>query len=158
MPELYQYQCIQMEKTMERIVEWEPAYDKRHSDPNKDYGVHGMNLRFVLKGPRGAVQFLLFTNWYLPQNRHNAFEKVSAHILGPLPADVGYHALVPQYDGQEAIEQSCPYLDGAPCYYDGSGLAAQELFDRFVAEGEGAVWSVLEASYKDLKHAKKPRA
>lgn len=43
-----------------RLVEWTPAYDKQPK-----YGIHGMELRFVLKGPEGATQFLLYTNWLL---------------------------------------------------------------------------------------------
>jgi hypothetical protein len=49
----------------ERIVQFLPAFDKRHPDPSKNYGIHGVELRMVLKGPKGAVQFVLFTNWQL---------------------------------------------------------------------------------------------
>lgn len=50
------------EVNLERIVRFEPAYDKR----DKNYGIHGVQVRFVLKGAEGAVQFLLYTNWQLP--------------------------------------------------------------------------------------------
>ena len=44
-----------------------PAYDKRNIDPKKNYGgIHGCEMRFVLKGECGAVQFVLYTNWQLP--------------------------------------------------------------------------------------------
>ena len=42
----------------EKIVHAEPAFDKRNGDPKKNYGIHGVNLRFVLKSKLGAVQFL----------------------------------------------------------------------------------------------------
>jgi hypothetical protein len=97
--------------------------DKRNIDPGKNFGIHGMNLRFVLIGPKGAAQFLIYTNWMLPSNRPT-FEKVFRSLLEPLPADVGYHAYVPQYEEHTFITESCDYLGGRLCYYGGSGLQA----------------------------------
>jgi hypothetical protein len=53
-------------KVLERITEFAPAFDKRDPDPKKNYGIHGVDLRMVLKGEEGAVQFVLFTGWMLP--------------------------------------------------------------------------------------------
>lgn len=39
---------------------------------------------------------------------------------------------------------------GVPCYYDGSGLAAEVLFDEFCVKGAPAVWEHLEEKYKGL--------
>ena len=50
---------------MERIVEFNPAYDERNN-PKGNYGIHGVNLRMMLKGDSGVVQFVLYTNWHLP--------------------------------------------------------------------------------------------
>src|ERR1700678_385514 len=36
----------------ERVVEWSPAYNRKA----EGYGIHGMEVRFVLKGEKGAVQ------------------------------------------------------------------------------------------------------
>lgn len=134
----------------QRIVQWSPAWDKRNDDPSKNYGIHGMELRFVLKGEQGATQFVIYTNWMLPHLRYG-HKKVEGFLAEPLPADVGYHARVPQYEGDSVSFESCEYLDGAPCYYDGSGLMAQDLFDKFVAQGEDIVWSELEERLKNLK-------
>ncbi len=41
----------------------------------------------------------------------------------------------------------CPYLDGRPCYYDGSGLNAQRVYDVELQEGLEGVWSYLEDYY-----------
>lgn len=41
--------------TRERIVEFTPAFDKRSSDPSKDYGIHGVDMRMVLKGVTAAA-------------------------------------------------------------------------------------------------------
>ena len=133
---------------MERMVIWSPAWDKRHKDPPRDYGIHGVELRFVLMGPRGATQFVLYTNWMLPNLRYG-HKQIPGFLAEPLPADVGYHALAPQYEGQKA-NGPCEFLGGETCYYDGSGLAAQGLFDRFVVEGEEAIWRELEKRHDEL--------
>ncbi len=132
------------------LIEWSPAWDKRDSDPKKDYGIHGMELRFVLIGPKGATQFVIFTNWMLSQNRKPWNEMTEACLLQSMPADVGYHAYVAQYDGQTPLFPECEYLGGKPCYYDGSGLRAEELFDEFVAKGEEVVWIALRERYDRL--------
>ena len=136
---------------MDKSIEWSPAYDKRDPDPSKNYGVHGIDLKFILKGPKGAAQFLVYTNWHLPSVREEWDAMVKAHLLQPLPADVGYHAYVPQYEGQESLTESCRYLEDGPCFYDGSGLSAQRVFDRFVTEGEDAVWEELQLVYDDIQ-------
>src|SRR5690554_1678397 len=52
--------------SLEQLVTFEPAWDKRDPNPAKNYGVHGVELRMVLKGEKGAVQFVLYTGWQLP--------------------------------------------------------------------------------------------
>ena len=140
---------------LERIVEVEPAWDRRHADPNKNYGIHGAELRFLLKGPVGAVQFLIYTNWQLKHVEEEFRNKDTGdHILcRPMPADIGYHSFIPRYEGQEIIQENCPYLDGKPCYYDGSGLNALRVFELMVKEGGEAMWKYLEGYYKDRLEA-----
>lgn len=133
--------------TMERIIEFSPAFDKRHKDPSKNYGIHGVEIRFVLKGQRGAVQFLVFSNWYLP----NVVEEHKYDQFGrwqPMGADVGYHSKRPMYDEQHQYD--CPYVEGGKCYYDGSGLAGEEMLRTLIAEGGDAVWKGLETYYTDV--------
>lgn len=197
---------------LERIFLIRPAFDKRDPDPRKDYGIHGAEMLFVLKGEKGAVQFMLYTNWQLPHVSKEHDEKVLAManklagrpldqtmlnvMYHPLPADVGYHSPVPMYEGQKPIGATkilqeammrnvermrkarekgeemdmekwekweetsedtgtftpCEWLDGKPCYYDGSGLAAQEYFKVLVTEGSEAVWKKLEEYYKETFH------
>jgi len=140
--------CVEGEFT--KLIEWSPAWDKRNPDPSKNYGIHGMNLRFVLIGPKGATQFLVYTNWMLPQNRKDE-EMVKAYLLEPLPADIGYHAHVPQYEDQKPFTDHCEYLDDQLCYYDGSSLQSKVVFDRFVEFGEEVVWDELHKRYDELK-------
>lgn len=172
------------EEKLERIVEFSPAFDKRDPDPKKNFGVHGVEMRWVLKGEKGAVQFLVYTNWQLPHvTQENVDRAKRARDIAlelrcfwkPMAADLGYHSKFPMYDGQEAmgsvhmktdIDESkegierfqvsrtptgsftpCPYLDGAPCYYDGSGLHAETVFALLVAKGGEAVWKYMEECY-----------
>lgn len=133
----------------ERIIQVQPPYDKRHPDPSKNYGIHGMTLRFILKGPKGATQFIFYTGQHLKHvadelaakqngSRFNRF-----HGMG---ADIGYHAYTPQYEGQTPMEK-CDIL-GCDCYYDGSSLRAREFEDEFLQRGEEAVWPMLEDEYR----------
>ena len=138
----------------ERIVEFRPAFDKRDPDPAKNYGIHGVDLRMVLRGELGAVQFLLYTNWQLP---HVTLEAQSQPIRDridlkirwmPLPADLGYHSPTPKHEGQE--ERDCDLLPGGKCYYDGSGLNAQRIYETLLRAGSDGVWKELEEYYSEL--------
>lgn len=143
--------------TFERIVTIHPAFDRRHSDPKKNYGIHGCELRMILKGPEGATQFLLFTNWQLP---HVTEETLARCVMGedriglkvsflPNPADKGYHWSKPQYEGQSAMK--CDLLPGGECYYDGSGLNAEDTFQTLLKEGSEGVWRELAEFYQELR-------
>ncbi len=140
---------------LERLFSVEPAFDRRHKDPDKNYGIHGAQMRFVVKGELGAAQFLLYTNWHLPHVQKELTEKCNPVTpygrfchLEPLPADIGYHSPKPMYEGQESIQKSCEYLNGAPCYYDGSSLNAVKYFEILVSKGHEALWKALEEYYK----------
>lgn len=142
-----------MEK-FEKIIQFDAAYDKRHKDPKKNYGIHGVTLRFVLKGEKGAINFVVYTNWMLPhiekeQEAKGASSGVEYRISRPMPADLGYHSYVPQYEGQETMTDECPWLDGKPCYYDGSTLYAETVFKVLVEDGGDALWEKLEQEYNE---------
>ena len=109
-----------MTNQLQHIIEWEPAYDKRNSNPSKDYGVHGVELRFLVKGLNGVVQFIIYTNWHLSSVQREMDNKYSTeHIhCHPMGADIGYHAYIPSYEGQDISPYPCKYLDNNPCFYD----------------------------------------
>jgi hypothetical protein len=136
---------------MERIVTFEPAYDKRSTIPGKNYGIHGVEILFLLKGDRGAVQFRLYTNWQLPhvqaETAKQPLNRRDPHVFcRPRPTDLGYHSPVPRYEDQTMLTEDCQHI-GGPCYYDGSSLNAYPVFDRLLAEGDKGVWEALEAYY-----------
>lgn len=166
---------------MERITQFEPAFDYR----SQKGGIHGVQLRMVLKGELGAVQFLLFTNWMLPhvQDELRNAPK-SSFFKEPMPADLGYHSPKPMYEDHEPAGSSefsfnnpvytgivenekgeieligmpervpkekipgCEYLDGKPCYYDGSSLNAEPVYHILLSQGSAGVWTYLEDYYK----------
>lgn len=66
----------------------------------------------------------------------------------PQPADLGYHSPVPMYEGQTKRDD-CQYLPGGTCYYDGSSLAAESVFNILVEQGSEGVWKHLEEVYND---------
>ena len=70
----------------ERIVEVEPAT-----------GTTGAcQIRFVLKAPDGAVQFVIGTDWFLPKVQRKAKLHAEHHIpIMPIGWDVGYHSPKP---------------------------------------------------------------
>ncbi len=140
---------------LDRVILVRPAYDKRpknKGDPN--YGIHGAELLFGLKSKRGAVQFVIYTNWYLPKVAEEMRGKdrflTGKSMFEPLPADLGYHSPKPTYKGQESITESCEWLNGKPCYYDGSGLQAEKVFNILITEGHEAMWKYLEEYYYSI--------
>jgi hypothetical protein len=142
-----------MAEKFEQRVTFTPAYDRRHADPNQNYGIHGVECRFELIGAQGATQFVIYTNWHLPEvtkelDRRPVSREFPHYGCHPLPADLGYHRATPAYEGQASLTEECEFVGGHPCYYDGSGLQAQDLFDTFTREGDAAVWRELERFYR----------
>lgn len=127
-----------------RILKILPAWDRTDPNPNKNYGVHSAELRMYVVGSRGAIQFVLYTGWHLPHVQEK-FDEIFPEASKPLPADLGYHSIAPHYDGHE--KYPCDILSCGECYYDGSGLAAQGVFDILVEKGLDAVWERLEQEY-----------
>ena len=130
-----------------------PAWDKRSNEPGKNYGINGVELAFYLKGKEGAIQFKVLTHWNLSHVQKEFDLRIPdarfPYMLhSPMPSDLGYHARVAQYDGQEIMTNECPII-GGPCYYDGSGLQAEKVFDILTEKGSEGVWKYLEEYYKE---------
>lgn len=63
---------------------------------------------------------------------------------------VDYHSPTPFYEFQtHPTVDSCEWLDGKPCYSDGSALAGDELFQTLIEQGSDAVWAELGRRYRD---------
>jgi hypothetical protein len=141
-------EATEVELLYKHVTEWTPGYDIRPKNPgDKNYGIHGAELKFVLIGPKGAIQFQIYTNWMPRSARHR--ERSGPYCLvEPMAADLGYHSFEPRHEDQRPMSESCEYLDGKPCYYDGSGLNAQDPFDILCEDGDEAMWAFLERYYE----------
>lgn len=133
------------DSSFERAVVFEPGYSDPGPRGPQWCGKHGMDIRFLLRGPKGVTQFLMFTGWVPGE------EATDARVADsyPMGADVGYHARIPQHEDQWG-QDNCEYL-GERCFYDGSGLYATEVLARFRVEGDAAIWAVLREWHDDLK-------
>lgn len=143
-----------MEIKFEKIQKVKLPFDMRSPEPNKNYGISGMRVWFILKGPKGATQFMFGVGVYLPhvesEYKANGTDLNSFHDIGVFSGwDVGYHALEPQYDGH-AANDDCDIL-GCKCYYDGSSLRASDKVKEFFSiRGEPIephIWKFLEDEY-----------
>lgn len=138
---------------MKREIIVTPAFDKRDPNPAKNCGIHGADMHFVLTGDNGAITFTLYTNWHLPhvakEQRDKCRNKPQYDFMfQPYGADISYHSYIPRYAGH-TDSGPCNYLDGKPCYCDGSGLSARPICDMLIAEGSEAVWKELERWYNE---------
>ncbi len=132
----------------DRWIEFLPAWDERSDDPAKNYGIHGMELRFYCRFDDGSViQFVVYTGWMLPQNRaaSTKVDDFCQYWRSPMAAHLGYHSIHPLYKGQQCLQDKCDLYNGAPCYYDGSTMAAEPVLERLIAEGHDGVWAALES-------------
>lgn len=119
----------------ETWVDVAPSFYWMRADPSRNYGVGNVTMTFFLRGPKGAIQFKIGTEWGIkPVRDHLAqFDRIYAKPQQPSGWDLGYHAYEAQYDGQEPMGE-CRVL-GCACFYDGSGLQADEMIEGFMAGG-----------------------
>lgn len=128
------------------------AFDKRDPTPQKNYGIHGMDLQFFLRGPKGVIQFVIYTNWHLPHVEEEMLNKEVTDTIDikcrflPLPAIIGCHSPVPKYEDQIPAAL-CPLLGRKDCYYYGSDLCAEDVFRVMVAEGRDGLSKELRKWY-----------
>lgn len=140
----------------EKIVQFTPAFDKRHPDPSRNYGIGSVRIRFILKGEKGAVQFYCSTKWYLPETIKEYRNSKGVELLdnkeedcsGISAWDLGYHSPKPMFKGQTS--DACDILEKGECYYDGSGLNAFPLAETLVREGSDGIWKKLEEYYESV--------
>lgn len=131
---------------MEKITKVIGAFDKRHPDPRKDYGIRGMELIFILKGELGAVNFTFYTCQHLKSVSAELFSgNRQYNPFRGMAAGINYHSPKPMYDGQDSME--CDILPEGQCYCDGSTTQAAEFENKFLAGGDAVVWPMLEQRY-----------
>jgi hypothetical protein len=122
----------------ERILQITMPWDRRNSDPKKNYGVGGMSFRMVYLKNNNAVQFTFCIPFYLPEVIKEWESKGYENKEG-MGMNVGYHAEKPQYEGQSRMD-NCDILS-CPCYYDGSSLRADEWYKKFLYKRDAFDWA-----------------
>jgi hypothetical protein len=139
------------EVKFEKITQVRLPWDRRDPDPKKNYGIHSTDLWFILKGPKGAVQYAVTLPVFLPHVQRELERKegtafMTREIRG---FDVGYHSPRPMYEDQKQMD--CVHLEGGKCYYDGSSLRADSwteiIFSTSGKHPEEVLWKLLEDEY-----------
>ena len=113
------------------------------------HGRHGLDIVFIVKGDKGAVQFIVATDWLPKYQKPDeiGYRNVDWGSSKPYPMNLGYHSKVPSYEGHKPSTDSCIYCDGQPCYSDWSGLNASDAMYALVNGGDEALWNFLEKYY-----------
>lgn len=144
--------------SLERKIIWRPAFDKRHVEPGKNYGVHGVEIEFQLLGEAGGVVFRISTNWMLPHVQAESDARPldeNPHLRymfhKPQSAGLDGHWKMPPYEGAYRYE-NCK-ITGGVCYCDGTSLT-DSVFNLLVEQGEEALWKRLEEAYEEWKPKK----
>lgn len=123
-----------------------PAFDKRNPDPHKNYGIHCVDMYFVVKGKKGAVSFQIMTGWFLEKNR-DANEGMR-HF--PIAADILTHSIVNYEKLQEGNHHPVCMFTGKGCYSNMHSLLwAEQVFNEFCEKGEKYLWGELEKVYRE---------
>lgn len=140
----------------ERITRVRLPFDRRAPEPARNYGVHELDIWFILKGLKGAVQYGFTVHAHLPHVEREfaakQYDSRGSRSFGAFSGfDVGYHAPSPQYDDQPSMP--CEVLGEGKCYYAGSSLRASDwtehIFSTIGRPPEEVIWEKLEAYYRD---------
>lgn len=129
--------------TFTKKIHMTAAYDRRDSNPHKNYGVHGLHIYFSLTHESGnGITFSVATNWQLPQVR-----TLASTLSKPMAFGVDIHLKIPRYEGQSSTK-NCT-ITGGECYCDGSALLGDEFLETLIAGGDEALWLRMEEQYKE---------
>lgn len=127
-------------ETLERIVKFSPAFDKREETPN--YGHHPMHIHFAVRGERGVLVFDICTGWYI-DSRHDYPPECYAFCWHVYPTN-------PHVDLDQV--QPCKWLDGEECvcitHMAHVSNHAKELLQGFLANGDNWLFEQLEYNYR----------
>ena len=117
---------------LERTCRVKLPFDCKNHDRG-NFGIHGLDVFFIVKGPHGAVQFAVTFPAFLPSVDKSTWPSWMRDRISGF--DVGYHSPKPMYDGQQQMDGDCDVIEGGKCYYDGSGLRARPASRAQLGEG-----------------------
>jgi hypothetical protein len=136
------------------IVEVVGAYDHltgNGKSKRADAGHHGVELRFTLKGPSGAVSLTVFTDWMLASSREWLEKRFpdDAAKRYPTMATVVSHSPTQLHEHMTRSRDACPYVEGGTCYGDVSFSMSDDWLEDFIAGGTDFLWPKLREVYRD---------
>lgn len=128
-----------------------PAYHKVHEDPKKNFGVHGLDIHFVLIGPKGAVNWTFFTGCVLDKTIEWWKDRgdIDPRFKGWMGTELRYHSPKPMFENQTVCKDVCDWL-GVPCYTDAGYIMGGDMEQPFLMDAEDYVWKRLENHYNDM--------
>ena len=129
------------EEALEKIVKFYPAFDGRDPNSQKNYGIGDLQVCMLLRGGKGAVNFVFNTGIYL----RKTMKKIHNQSRNG-EVEVGYHSYEPFFKWQTACE-NCDFLNGKCCYSDSSKLDAQKYLDILIRNGDNVIWELLKEYY-----------
>jgi len=135
--------------SFEHKIEITPGYCWIHEDSSKNYGIGSCRIFFYCLGEKGAVQFVLRTDWFPEAARQHIAKFPPSLEPQPCVWDLGYHSHAPHYEEQFPTYENCPILNG-PCYYGGSPLEAEHWLEGFLNGGTEWLWPKLEEYYLSI--------
>lgn len=145
----------------ERRVEATAAFDKRHPEPSKNYGIHGLEFRFSLVGEMIAVSFGVSTGWHLPSvvgvegesssEYRRALHEHDHPGLHPLPMGLHFHLAEPLDYMDDQEPRPCDLLPAGQCWGDVTYTGADRPFFALVKGGLDGMWEELAAEIESFK-------
>lgn len=118
----------------ERMTVFVPGYVCPRSGWGS-HGVHGMEIRWVVRRENYAVSWGVMTSWRPDR------DGPVAEIGWPIADAIMWHRPIATENGWHRTE--CGFIDG-DCYSDLSFAQGVALKATFLREGEAAIWRVLE--------------
>lgn len=144
----------------EHKVEAAAAFDKRHPQPSKNYGIHGVEFRFSVIGDGAAVSWGLSTGWQLPSvigdagdNSHDYRHALAQFDRGmhPMPMAICFHVAEPIRSYMKDQEVSdCDLLPGGKCWGDITFTGGDRPFFALIGGGLDAMWKQLETELESF--------
>lgn len=114
------------------------AYEKRHDDPTRDYGVGGIDHVHVLIGPNGAVGWQLLTTMFLPHVNERFKDE---RWMRPTPGPLSFHAK----DDRYGDVRDCEFVGkcSSEIRWDGEGV-----YEAYASGGYEAMFAKLREFYE----------
>jgi hypothetical protein len=145
-----------------KTVRFFPATDRRN-DPKGNYGIHGVDLDFVLTGPAGGIEWIVYTNWQLPhvqrETDQNILSRAKTGLLDsvaldthsrPSPSMLSAHSFAPFDRRNKKPSRTDCGITGGNCWTKPITYLTKPIFESLLKEGDEGVWACLEHYYHEV--------